>query len=133
VIADRAAFWAVLAEYQGRDMQVEGAGAGVLPVRLTEYDLTTAVDILLQNVFVHTDEGVALRLAVRAVAGGSVEVSVEDAGPGLDPQGSPGERTGSTSLGLAIAERLAEASGGRLERGAGALGGARVVLILGPG
>ncbi len=133
VVADRAAFWAVLAEYQGRDMRVEGTGAGPLVVRLTEYDLATAVDILLQNVFVHTDEGVALRLAVGEDPGGVVVVSVEDAGPGLDPQGVPGERTGSTSLGLAIAERLADASGGRLERGAGRLGGARVVLVLGPG
>ena len=134
VVADRAAFWAVLAEYQGRDMQVEGTGTGPLPVRLTEYDLTTAVDILLQNVFVHTDEGVALRLAVRADPEGRVEVSVEDAGPGLEAQGVLGERerTGSTSLGLAIAERLADASGGRLERGTGPLGGASVVLVLGP-
>jgi signal transduction histidine kinase len=133
VVADRAAFWAVLAEYQGRDMQVQGTGDGPLPVRLTEYDLTTAVDILLQNVFVHTDEGVALRMQVRPDAGGLVEVSVEDAGPGLAPLGPPGERTGSTSLGLAIAERLADASGGRLERGTGPLGGARVALVLGPG
>jgi signal transduction histidine kinase len=133
VVAERAAFWAVLAEYQGRQMQVEGTGTGPLPVRLTEYDLTTAVDILLQNVFVHTDEGVGLRLAVRADPGGLVEVSGEDAGPGLDPQVVPGERPGSTSLGLAIAERLADASGGRLERGTSPLGGARVALVLGPG
>ena len=33
----------------------------------------------------------------------------------------------------AIAERLAIASGGRMERGSGPLGGARVELILGPG
>ena len=49
MVADRAAFWAVLAEYQGRDMQVEGTGDGPFPVRLTEYDLTTAVDILLRD------------------------------------------------------------------------------------
>lgn len=133
VVADRAAFWAVLAEYQGRDMQVWGTERGPLPVRLTEYDLATAVDILLQNVFVHTEEGAALRLAVRADAMGIIEVSVEDGGRGLDPQAVPGERPGSTSLGLAIAERLADASGGRLERGTGSLGGARVVLVLGPG
>lgn len=132
VVANRAAFWAVLADYQGRDMQVVGAGKGPLPVRLTAYDLTTAVDILLQNVFVHTDEGVALRLTVRAVAGGFVEVGVEDAGPGLESPGETVERPGSTSLGLAIAERLADASGGRLERGTSPLGGARVVLVLGP-
>lgn len=61
----------MLAEYQGRDMQVEGSAAGPLPVRLTQYDLTTAVDILLQNMFVHTDEGIALLLAVREIGGGS--------------------------------------------------------------
>jgi signal transduction histidine kinase len=133
VVADRAAFWAVLAEYQGRDMQVEGTGGDPLPVRLTEYDLTTAVDILLQNVFVHTDEGVPLRLSVSSDPEGMVAVSVEDAGTGLEPQSATGERPGSTSLGLAIAERLAQASGGWLERGAGGLGGARVVLVLGPG
>ena len=91
------------------------------------------MDILLQNVFVHTDEGVALRLAVAPDEGGFVAVRVEDAGPGLAAAGPTGERAGSTSLGLAIAERLAVASGGRLERGTGALGGARVVPILGPG
>ena len=90
VVADRAAFWAVLAEYQGRSMQVEGTGDGPQLVRLTEYDLTTAVDILLQNVFVHTDEGVALRLAVRSDAAGFVEVSVEDAGPGPRPPRASG-------------------------------------------
>jgi len=84
-------------------------------------------------VFVHTEEGVALRLSVVADPGGFVEVCVEDGGPGLDIAGPPGERTGSTSLGLAIAERLAHASGGRLERGTGPLGGARVALVLGPG
>ncbi len=132
VVAERAEFWAVLAEYQGRAMQVV-VPPGPLPVRLTEYDLTTAVDILLQNVFVHTDEGVALRLAVEGEPGGSIRIGVEDAGHGLDSGRAPGERTGSTSLGLAIAERLARASGGHIERGQAGLGGARVVLVLGTG
>ncbi len=131
VVADRADFWGVLADYQNRRMEVRGASDGPRPVRLTEYDLATAVDILLQNVFVHTDEGVALRLAVAGGPGAAVRVSVEDAGPGLDGGGPERERTGSTSLGLAIAERLARASGGHLERGSGSLGGARVVLVLG--
>ena len=132
VVSERAEFWAILAEYQGRAMQVV-APQGPLPVRLTEYDLATAVDILLQNVFVHTDEGVALRLVVEGQAGGPIRIGVEDAGPGLDSGDSQGERTGSTSLGLAIAERLARASGGHIERGRGDLGGARVVLVLGTG
>jgi len=132
VVAERAEFWAILAEFQGRDMQVV-AQQGPLPVRLTEYDLATAVDILLQNVFVHTDEGVAMQLVVEGEPGGPIRIAVEDGGPGLDSEGAQGERTGSTSLGLAIAERLAKASGGHIERGAGQLGGARVVLVLGPG
>jgi signal transduction histidine kinase len=59
VVTDRAGFWRVLADFQGRDMAVSGVDAGPLPVRLTEYDLTTAIDVLLQNVFTHTEEGVA--------------------------------------------------------------------------
>lgn len=133
VVADRAEFWGVLADYQDRRMQVRGATDAPRPVRLTEYDLATAVDILLQNVFVHTDEGVALRMTVDGEPGALVRISVEDAGPGLDGGPAAGDRTGSTSLGLAIAERLARASGGHLERGTSALGGARVVLVLGPG
>ena len=131
VLAERAAFWKVLADYQGREMQVDDPG-GPMPVRLTGYDLTTAVDILLQNVFTHTEEGVPLRLSIAGEAGGQVRIAVEDGGTGF-PQGPrDGDRTGSTNLGLAIAERLAQASGGGLERGRSPLGGALVALILGP-
>jgi signal transduction histidine kinase len=132
VIAERSAFWKVLADYQGREMVVQEEPGATLPVRLTAYDLTTAVDILLQNVFTHTDEGVPLRLSVAGAAGGVVRVTVDDGGAGFPDAPQPGSRTGSTNLGLAIAERLAEASGGSLERGRSDLGGARVALVLGP-
>jgi signal transduction histidine kinase len=132
VLAERSTFWRVLADYQGREMQVHGIDRGPLPVRLTEYDLTTAVDILLQNVFTHTDEGVALRLGVAGEAGGMVRVTVEDGGAGFDGAAPAGDRTGSTNLGLAIAERLARASGGSLARTRSPLGGAMVTLTLGP-
>lgn len=130
VVAGRAQFWQVLADFQGRDVALH-VMPGPVPVRLTEYDLTTAVDVLLQNVFVHTDEGVALGLGIGAGPDGLVQVTVADAGPGFPDAPAPG-RTGSTSLGLAIAERLAVASGGRLERGRSAMGGAEVRLLLGP-
>ena len=64
-------------------------------------------------------------------ADGLVEVVVADAGRGLVPTGTPADRTGSTGVGLAIAERLAVASGGRLQRGASELGGARFTLTRG--
>ncbi len=91
VVAERAPFWAVLAEYQGRAMQVQGAHAAPMPVRLTAYDLTTAVDILLQNVFVHTDEGVSLHLGVGERADGLVEVwsTTPDAGWRRPAPGGP--------------------------------------------
>jgi signal transduction histidine kinase len=136
VVAGRGEFWRVLADIQGRDFQTTLAD-GPLPVRLTEYDLTTVVDILLQNVFVHTPEGTALRLAVgELVDRAAVEVVVCDAGPGFSPE--PGtssqSRPGSTGLGLAIAERLAAASGGELSLAKCAdLGGAEVRLVLGAG
>jgi signal transduction histidine kinase len=131
VVADRAAFWQVLAEFQQRAMVVSGAAGGPLPVRLTAYDLSTALDILLQNVFTHTEEGVPFAVAVGPTDDGAVEVVVTDAGPGFDPEAAPGARDGSTGLGLAIAERIAVASGGSLRRGRSAHGGAEVVLRLG--
>lgn len=132
VVADRSAFWRVLAEFQGRAMQVVGTEEGPRPVRLTEYDLTTAVDILLQNVFTHTDEGVPLRLAVAGAPGGPIRITVEDGGPGFSGEPADPDRTGTTNLGLAIAERLAVASGGGITRAASPMGGAQVTLALGP-
>jgi signal transduction histidine kinase len=132
VVAGRAEFWQVLADFQGRSMHLDGVGQGPLPVRLTEYDLTTAVDVLLQNVFTHTDEGVGLSVSVGQSPDGFVQVTVRDSGPGFAPDADPGSRAGTTGLGLAIAERIAVASGGALERGAAPDGGAEVVLRLGP-
>jgi signal transduction histidine kinase len=130
-VARRAEFWQVLADFQGRTMTVVGTGRGPLPVRLTEYDLSTAVDILLQNVFTHTEEGVGLSLSVGRDPNGLVEVVVCDDGPGFGAVAEPGRRAGSTGLGLAIAERLALASGGALVRGRSPGGGAMVTLRLG--
>lgn len=132
VVAARAQFWRVLADFQGRTMLVEEADPGPLPVRLTEYDLTTALDVLLQNVFTHTDEGVALAIRVERAPDGLVLVTVRDHGPGFAADAQPGGRDGTTGLGLAIAERIAVASGGSLERGAARGGGAEVTLRLGP-
>ncbi len=136
VVAARAQFWRVLADFQGRDFRTAVAD-GPMPVRLTEYDLTTAVDILLQNVFVHTPEGTALSLTVERIDDqGLVAVRVCDGGEGFTRDGDPVQRSrpGSTGLGLAIAERLGQASGGTLLVGpCPDLGGAEVELRLGEG
>lgn len=130
VVRERVAFWHVLADDQGRHFE-QRIPSRSLPVRLTADDLTSALDILFQNVFLHTDEGVDFGVDVDQV-NAFVEVTVWDAGPGFDHSERNGETVGSTRLGLSIARRLAEASGGELLITHTDHGGARVTLRLGP-
>lgn len=115
VIADRVRFWSVLAEEERRAVSVE-LPEGPLPVRVAAGDLAAAVDALLGNVFAHTPEGTGFRVVVRPSDGGRVEVLVADDGPGLPDAATALVRGrsggGSTGLGLDIARRTAEASGG---------------------
>jgi signal transduction histidine kinase len=132
VVGERVHFWSVLAEEEGRTVTV-GLPGGPLPVRVAAADLGAAVDALLGNVFSHTPEGTAFRVAVRPGDAGGAEVTVHDTGPGTEPaaveRGSSGG--GSTGLGLDIARRTAEASGGVL-RIASSAAGTSVTLELGP-
>lgn len=133
VVHERAAFWAVLMEDQGRPFPLE-VEDGTHLVRLAPDDLGAAVDALLQNVLRHTEEGVAVQVSVRAGSEGTTRVTVSDEGPGFAHGAlSRGRSTaGSTGLGLDIARRTAEASGGCLELGGSESGGAQVTLVLGP-
>ena len=132
VVADRTAFWAVLAEDQGRPWQVT-LPAEQQPVRLTAADLGAAVDALLGNVFAHTPETAAVEVRVGR-EDDVVAVEVADRGPGLpsEAQARGHSGAGSTGLGLDIARRTAEASGGRLRVEDRPGGGARITLLLGP-
>ena len=127
LVAQRVQFWQVLAEDQGRSLGYESA-PGPLWVRLTAEDLTTAVDIVLQNVFVHTPEGAGLRVSVTPMAASTVQITVADEGSGMQARTTTGP--GSTGLGLSIAERVARASGGHLEITSSSRGSV-VSLILG--
>jgi signal transduction histidine kinase len=131
VVAERVRFWGALAEDQRRPWALV-ADDGPHRVRLPCDDLSAALDALLGNVFAHTPDGTAVE--VRLDAGpDAVRVSVGDRGPGLP--GTAVERGtsggGSTGLGLDIARRTAEASGGRLEVTRRPGGGAIVSLALG--
>ncbi|MFF0471021.1 ATP-binding protein [Micromonospora zamorensis] len=132
IVADRVAFWSVLAEDTGRAVTLDLA-PGPLPVGVSADDLAAAVDALLGNVFAHTPDGTsfAVRLAPDA---GEVVLSVADEGPGM-PVGAVrrgASAAGSTGLGLDIARRAAQAAGGRLELRTAPRGGAQVLLRLGP-
>jgi signal transduction histidine kinase len=92
------------------------------------------VDVLIDNVFAHTDEGVPVEIWVVPRADGAVVLTVEDAGSGLpsvDVINRGRSNAGSTGLGLDIVRRAALASGGSLELGRSRLGGALVRLVLG--
>ncbi|WP_433726751.1 sensor histidine kinase [Actinoplanes sp. CA-051413] len=131
VVADRVAFWTVLAEDTDREVRRELPSAP-LPVALPADDLAAALDALLGNVFAHTPDGTALAVSLTERPGGGAVLTVDDSGPGFPAEalrrGSSG--SGSTGLGLDIARRAAEAGGGTLQVGTAPGGGARVRLEL---
>ena len=134
VVRSRAAFWRALAEDQDRQMTVD-VGAGRLPVRAPARDVAACADILLENVFAHTPEGAAFAVRVSGRAGGGAWLIVTDDGPGFsapDPTLRGMSSGGSTGLGLDIARRIAEASGGTLMLGHSPGGGGGVTVGLGP-
>lgn len=134
-VRERVAFWSVLAEDTDRAAELDIA-SGPLPVALSRADLEAAVDALLGNVFAHTPDGTAFGVRLVPGADGDAVLTVADAGPGL-PAGACAPRrgasgVGSTGLGLDIARRAAEQTGGELQLGAAPWGGLEVVLRLGP-
>jgi signal transduction histidine kinase len=133
-VAERAAFWRPLAEDTDRAMTVDLA-SGPIPVRVSGEDLAACLDILLENVFAHTPEGAAFTVRLSRRSGGGAWLMVADGGPGF-PRDDLTERGrssgGSTGLGLDIARRIAEASGGTLTVGESASGGGSVTVGLGP-
>ena len=112
VVHERAAFWAALAEDQGRPVDVTVPDEPVL-VGLDAADLTDILDVLVDNVFAHTaDEvGFAVRLADD---GRQAVLDVVDTGPGLDSSGEAHtDRPGTSGLGLQIVRRTVARAGGQ--------------------
>lgn len=129
VLADRMAFWAVLAEDHGRPWEVRGADHPVY-LRVPRADVIAAVDALLGNVFEHTPQGTPFVVAVSPSG-----LVVEDGGRGIADvaaamrRGSSSE--GSTGLGLDIVARIARSVGGQVHIDRSRLGGARISVFLG--
>ena len=131
VVADRVAFWSVLAEDTDREVRRE-LPPGPLPVAIPADELAAALDALLGNVFAHTPDGTAFGVSLSPRPGGGAVLTVSDDGPGFPGdalrRGSSGN--GSTGLGLDIARRAAENGGGSLRVEPASGGGARVRLEL---
>jgi signal transduction histidine kinase len=134
VVRERAEYWRALAEDQERWMTVE-IPPDALPVRVPEPDLAACIDILLENVFAHTPDGTAFSVRVSGRTAGGAWVVVSDHGPGFsgpDLTRRGQSSAGSTGLGLDIARRIAETSGGTLTLGRSPHGGGAVTIGLGP-
>ena len=132
VLSERMAFWSALAEDQRRACRLTGADRPAR-VPVPRSDLAAATDALIGNVFQHTAEGTGFAVTLHS-GDGVVLIFFADAGRGIgDPdsalrRGSSG--AGSTGLGLDIARRVAESTGGGLKIDRSALGGAQVQLWL---
>ncbi|MGW5484535.1 HAMP domain-containing sensor histidine kinase [Streptosporangium sandarakinum] len=136
VVGERVAFWSALAEDQDRPLRLDLADDPIT-VGVSEHDLAACVDLLLENVFAHTPDGTpfAVGLTPRRPGGGA-RLVITDEGPGFahpDPTGRGVSGGASTGLGLDIARRTAEESGGGLLARTRPSGGAEVVVELGPG
>jgi signal transduction histidine kinase len=125
-------FWSALAEDQGRACHLTGADRPAR-VPVPRSDLATAADALIGNVFQHTGEGTGFAVTLHS-GDGVVLIFFADGGPGIgDPdsalrRGSSG--VGSTGLGLDIARRVAESTGGGVKIDRSSLGGAQIQLWL---
>lgn len=132
VTTRRAGFWAVLARGQNRPFDLNVTSEPTT-VALPEDELTAVIDALTGNVFRHTAPGTAFGIRLERSAQ-AVTLTVEDAGPGIaDPEAAiaRGTSDGSTGLGLDIARRAADATGGSVSLTRGALGGARIAVTFG--
>jgi signal transduction histidine kinase len=131
VVGERVEFWSALTDDQGRTSDVTLPDCP-LPVRAAAEDLAAAVDALLENVVAHTPEGTAFAVRLTRVDTGA-RLEIADGGPGIPDAAEVRGRSdrGSSGLGLDIARRCAEASGGSMTISRAPSGGARVTLDLG--
>jgi signal transduction histidine kinase len=134
VVTERVAFWAVLAEDTDREVH-RAVPATPLPVSVPADDLAAALDALLGNVFAHTPDGTAFTVSLQPRPHGGAILTVTDEGPGFPASHTGVMRRGasgggSTGLGMDIARRAAEESGGSLSLSSGPSGGAVVRLEL---
>lgn len=117
VVAERSAFWSVLAEEQGRVMTTT-LEAGSSTVALASDETGVVIDTLVGNVFSHTDPPTPFDIRTGVDDGGRPWLEILDRGSGFQnrsvlERGVSGR--GSTGLGLDIVRKSAETTGGSLK------------------
>jgi two-component system phosphate regulon sensor histidine kinase PhoR len=129
----------------GSDVELQLASPVVNAEVLGDFNaLTQALSNLLTNGWKHgSRDRCVVRLATRLVGSKLVELVVEDNGPGVPPEerarvfdrfergrAATDRKVPGSGLGLAIARAVVVAHRGKIEVGAGALGGARFTVAL---
>jgi signal transduction histidine kinase len=130
IVVRRLAFWGALADEQGRTVTARLAEHPI-EIPLPRGDLDAMIDALIGNVFAHTPDGAAMSIVLGAEDDQAV-LTLADAGPGFTGDSVLERGAGrGTGLGLDIARRTAESTGGSLSIGRSEdLGGAEVVVRL---
>jgi signal transduction histidine kinase len=137
-----ASLWDGMTLLAERRFELAPIPAGIL--RADPDRLAQALRNLIANAIDHTREGKGLvRLSIRELGAGRIELVVEDDGPGITPQqrervfdrfhrtdAARDRASGGTGLGLAIVRAIAEAHGGCALATTSPEGGARVVFEL---
>jgi signal transduction histidine kinase len=126
-VAERAAFWAALAEDQGRAWKVT-LPPGPVMIAAGAAELEAALDALFGNIFEHTPETAGATVTVD-VSDDRASLVIDDGGTGFPSdavlvRGVSGGR--STGLGLDIARRTVRSAGGNIEVANRPGGGGRV-------
>ncbi len=129
IIRDRIEFWSVLAEDQEREVQIS-IPTGSAWVGLAGDELAASVDVLIENVFAHTDTGIGW--AVQVVTERrwlTLEIKDNGAGIAVDTAAVRGHSgAGSTGLGTSIAATTAQRCGGSFTLLRSESGGTRTQL-----
>lgn len=130
--------WQGRAARAGLALEIETPPPGALMARLDPEALSNALGALIANALEHTPrDGTVAITAGLSEDRMPVEISVHDSGPGFRPDDLDrltrplfSRKPGGSGLGLAVAERIVQLHGGRIEFGASPRGGARVTLRL---
>ncbi|MFN2568211.1 MAG: sensor histidine kinase [Candidatus Dormibacteria bacterium] len=136
VLAEQAADrFATVAETRGLRLAAH-VGTGSHAVTAPPEWLHRLLGVLLDNACKYAPEGGSVDLSVSS-GGGAVRLIVDDSGPGIAPEHRPRifdrfhravEGPGGAGLGLAIADAVVRATGGRWEVGTSPAGGARMAV-----
>ncbi len=130
---------AVLGGALRRDIRIERTEDAHLAAAIDKDRLVQVLIILLDNAIKHGRENGLITIAARR-ADGFVELVVDDDGPGIEAADRErifslawrGASSGASGwgIGLAVARRMLERAGGRIEAGDSPLGGARFLVRL---